>query len=264
MKKDALFGGNVNAPVVASLRVADVAPDPNQPRKFFDQPAIKELAVTIKEKGLIQPIIVRTNPEGDGYIIIAGERRWRAVQVNGSETIDAVVRDDLDARACALIENVQRENLKPMEEAEAISTLIEDEGMTQADVANILGMGRVSVTQLLKIRSLPDEIKAESITLNTSKSMLIELCSISDEKIITKLWNRSKNEALSIADIRRVRDKAKTSKKNAEEEIELSAQEKAIRKAFDALESLKDKPLSEAERARLIELQAKVSALLDI
>lgn len=257
--KSSLFGTAVNAPVVATLRVADIAPDPEQPRKHFDKAALKELATTIKEKGLIQPIIVRTNPHG-GYIIIAGERRWRAVQLNGSETIQAVVRDDLDARAASLIENIQRQNLRPVEEADAVARLIEEQNLSQGDVATMLGMGRASVNQLLKIRSLPEELRVESIELDTPKSMLVELASISDVTLIKRLWNRSKKEALSIADIRRVRDAAKTGKK--EVEVELSREERAIRQAFDALESLKGRPLSEAERVRLSELHAKISELL--
>ena len=208
---DALFGTNVNAPVVASLRVDEISPDPNQPRKHFDEGSLKELATTIKEKGLIQPIIVRTNPDG-GFIIIAGERRWRAVKMNQAETIEAVVRDDLDARAASLIENIQRENLKPVEEAEAISTLIEEKGISQGEVATMLGTGRASINQLLKIRDLPDDIKLESIALDTSKTILVELCSVKDEPAICKLWKRSKKEALSIADIRRVKASIKNKK----------------------------------------------------
>jgi len=260
---NALFGRHVNAPVVATLRVDEIAPDPKQPRKHFDKEALKELAATIKEKGLIQPIIVRSNPEGVGYIIIAGERRWRAAQINGSDTVQAIVRNDLDARAASLIENIQRQNLKPVEEAEAVAALIEEENLTQGDVAAMLGMGRASVNQLLKIHTLPEELQKESIALDTPKSILVELASIKDQAAIKKLWNRSKKEALSIADIRRVRDAAKANKKQGEEEAELTLQERMIRKAFDALEVLKKKPLTEAERARLVELQAKIAGILE-
>jgi ParB family chromosome partitioning protein len=261
--ENALFGSNVNAPVVSTLRVAEIQPDPKQPRKHFEKEALKELAATIKEKGLIQPIIVRSKEDGDGYTIIAGERRWRAVQLNGAETIQAIVRNDLDARAASLIENIQRQNLRPVEEADAIAILIEEENLSQGDVAAMLGMGRASINQLLKIRNLPEELKQESIASDTPKSILVELTSIKDEKLIKKLWARSKKEALSIADIRRVRDAAKKHKEAAEEEAELSLQERMIRRAFDALEVLKNKPLSEAERARLVELQAKIAAMLD-
>ena len=257
--KSSLFGVAVNAPVVATLRVEDIQPDPEQPRKHFDKASLKELATTIKEKGLIQPIIVRTNPHG-GYIIIAGERRWRATQLNGAETIQAVVRDDLDARSAALIENIQRQNLKPVEEADAVARLIEEQNLSQGDVATILGLGRASVNQLLKIRTLPDELREESLALDTPKSILVELASVNDEKLIKRLWNRSKNEALSVADIRRVRDAAKKGKK--EVEVELTREERALRQAFDALEALKGRPLTEAERARLTELQAKIAELL--
>jgi ParB family transcriptional regulator, chromosome partitioning protein len=260
-EKSALFGDLQTAPVVAKLAVSAIEPDPNQPRKVFDKGALKELAQTIKQNGLVQPITVRS-VEGGKYMIIAGERRWRAVQLNGDETIDAVVRDDLDHRACSLIENIQRENLKPLEEADAIAELIASNNISQGDVANMLGMGRASVNQLLKIRDLPDEVRLESLELNTPKSILVELASIKDTAAITKLWKKSKNEALSLAQIRAVRN-AKKTKKDVGDGVELSRQEKAIRSAFDSLEALKDHPLSEAERARLSELHAKITALLE-
>ena len=127
-------------------------------------------------------------------------------------------------------------------------------------MATILGLGRASVNQLLKIRTLPDELREESLALDTPKSILVELASVNDEKLIKRLWNRSKNEALSVADIRRVRDAAKKGKK--EVEVELTREERALRQAFDALEALKGRPLTEAERARLTELQAKIAELL--
>ena len=258
--KSSLFGAAVNAPVVATLKVVEITPDPEQPRKHFDKAALKELATTIKEKGLIQPIIVRTNAADGGYIIIAGERRWRAVQLNGAETIQAVVRDDLDARAASLIENIQRQNLRPVEEADAIARLIDEQNLSQGDVATMLGIGRASVNTLLKIRNLPEEVKQESIALDTPKTILIELSTINDGAAIRKLWNKSKKESLSIADIRRVRDAVKHGKK--EVEVELTREERALRQAFDALEFLKDRPLSETERTRLNELRVKIATLL--
>ncbi|MEA3639971.1 MAG: ParB/RepB/Spo0J family partition protein [Lamprobacter sp.] len=258
-----LFGNSiVNAPVVATIRLDEIEPDTNQPRKHFDKDALKELAATIKEKGLIQPIIVRSNPDSTGYIIIAGERRWRAARINNAETIEAIVRDDLDARAAALIENIQRQNLKPLEEADAVATLLAEAELSQGDLAAMLGMGRASLNQLLKIRALPDDIKQESVVADTPKSILIELSSIKDEPVVRRLWKRYRNSDLTIADIRRVRDAGKNKKGATEELTGINIEERNIRKAIGAIATLVEKPLTDQERSLLVELQQRIQTLL--
>lgn len=254
-----LFGGLGSGPNVADLPLSEIVPDPNQPRKHFDADSIKELAETIKEQGLIQPIIVRTNPDGGGYIIIAGERRWRAAQKAGLEKINAIVRDDLEPETAALIENIQRVNLKPLEEAEAIQHLIEEKGISQGDVGALIGKSRITVNQLLKLRTLPEEVKAESIALDTPKTILVELSKLNDEKTITRLWRRSKSEALSVAQIRA----AKTKKTQPADDSEPpSPTGRAFERAFNALAILKVADLTDDDRGRLMDLRAAIDALL--
>jgi len=131
-----------------------------QPRKDMDVAALEELAQSIKTQGLLQPIVVR--PIGEGrYEIIAGERRWRATQLAELHTIPALVKqvDDETTMALALIENIQRENLNPMEEATAIQRLIDELGVTHQEVATALGKSRASVTNLLRLMSLNLEVR---------------------------------------------------------------------------------------------------------
>ena len=131
-----------------------------QPRTHMDKAALEELSASIKSQGVVQPIVVRLLPSGS-YEIIAGERRWRAAQLAGLETIPAVVRrvPDEAAIAIALIENIQRENLNPVEEAAALQRLIDEFGMTHQRVAEAVGRSRAAVTNLLRLLSLSPELR---------------------------------------------------------------------------------------------------------
>jgi len=130
-----------------------------QPRRHFDPDALQELADSISAQGMVQPVVVR--PVDDGYELIAGERRWRAAQIAGLHELPAVVRalDDQAAAAVALIENIQREDLNPLEEARAIARLVEDFGLTHQQVAAAVGRSRASVSNLLRLQELDEEVK---------------------------------------------------------------------------------------------------------
>ncbi|WP_185265855.1 ParB/RepB/Spo0J family partition protein [Halopseudomonas xiamenensis] len=131
-----------------------------QPRRDMDPQALEELADSIKAQGVMQPIVVRPI-EGDRYEIIAGERRWRATQQAGLDSIPAVIREvpDEAAIAMALIENIQREDLNPIEEAIALQRLQQEFELTQQQVADAVGKSRVTITNLLRLMSLPDDVK---------------------------------------------------------------------------------------------------------
>lgn len=146
----------------AGLRTIDVDrihPGPFQPRSVFEPEALKELADSIREQGVIQPIMVRA--VGDGFEIIAGERRWRAAQQAGLDKIPVVVREVEDevAVALALIENIQREDLNPLEEAAALKRLVEDFQLTHEEAAKAVGRSRSMVTNLLRLLELPAEVR---------------------------------------------------------------------------------------------------------
>lgn len=137
------------------IGVHEVYRSPYQPRRHFDEAAIAELAASLKTQGLLQPIVVRERANG-GYELIAGERRWRAAQVAQMDRIPALVRQasDKEASALALIENIQRENLKPLEEAQALVRLREEFGLTHEQVAESVGKSRTAVTNLMRLLNL--------------------------------------------------------------------------------------------------------------
>lgn len=144
-----------------NLPIASISPLPGQPRTHFDDAALGELAASIAARGVIQPIIVR--PMGDGsYQLVAGERRWRAAQKAQLHDIPAIVRtlDDREVMALALIENLQREDLNPVEEARAYHRLSEEEAMTQADIAAMVDKSRSHVANMQRLLALPEEILA--------------------------------------------------------------------------------------------------------
>lgn len=141
------------------LRVSEIEPNRGQPRKNFDDETISALADSIKEHGILQPILVR--PYGSGYQIVAGERRWRAARMLGMSEVPVQIKElsDLEAMQLALIENLQRENLNPVEEAKGYSELVESYGMTQEEVAKTVGRSRSSVANAMRLLALPKEIQ---------------------------------------------------------------------------------------------------------
>ncbi|MDK2761899.1 MAG: ParB/RepB/Spo0J family partition protein [Sphingopyxis sp.] len=177
---NALFGdAAVEAPVLASpgaaaktastptdsvqhIGVGSISPLPGQPRRHFDEAAIAELADSIALRGLLQPIIVRRSPNGEGYQLVAGERRWRAAQWAGLHQIPALVRelDDAATYEIALVENIQRQDLNAIEEASAYRRLIEDFGHNQEALAKLVGKSRSHVANLMRLLDLPASVQA--------------------------------------------------------------------------------------------------------
>jgi ParB family chromosome partitioning protein len=152
----------VEAPEAGELRelpVGLIKPNPGQPRTKFDPEALAALAASIETSGIVQPLLVRPLPDGS-YELVAGERRWRAAQKAGLEKVPAVVRDQAEAERlqAALIENMVREDLNPVEEAKACAALVEDLGLTKEDLARRVGRSRPAVSNLIRLLELPDEI----------------------------------------------------------------------------------------------------------
>lgn len=143
------------------LYLSQIEPNKNQPRKMFDETSLEELASSIKQHGIIQPIIVRDIDKGKKYQIIAGERRWRAAKIAGLEKMPAIIKeyDDANRMAVALIENIQRENLNPLEEAQAIQSLLEECHMTHSQIADSIGKSRATVSNLLRLLALTPHVK---------------------------------------------------------------------------------------------------------
>ena len=146
---------------IVYVQSGQIKPNPFQPREDFDQQSIEELAQSIKEKGVIQPLLVRR--KGDNYELIAGERRLRAANSLGLKEIPIIVRDvtDQDSLELALIENIQREGLNPIEEAHAYQHLLDKFNVTQEKISEVLGKARVTITNTLRLLKLPHEIQDE-------------------------------------------------------------------------------------------------------
>jgi len=162
---DALLSGPDDTAAPPETGIAEIALDQivrgrYQPRRIFTEESLNELAASIRAQGLMQPIVVRPRPQG-GYELIAGERRWRAARIAGLDQIPAVVREVADDRASAmaLIENIQRENLNPLEEALALQRLRDEFALTQQQVADAVGKSRVAVTNLLRLLNLPPAVR---------------------------------------------------------------------------------------------------------
>jgi ParB family chromosome partitioning protein len=172
-------GGVASGDELRDLKVAEVHPNPNQPRKRFDDDALQALADSLGERGVLQPVLVRPSPAGTGFELVAGERRWRAARLAGLETLPAIVRERDDATTLedALIENVAREDLNPVEEARAVAGLVEELGLTREAVAKRIGRSRVAVSNLLRILDLPDEaldlLEAGSLTEGHGRALLM-------------------------------------------------------------------------------------------
>lgn len=149
------------APIERRVPIGEIRPNPRQPRRFFDEDRIAELADSIRHQGVLQPLVVRKTD--DGYELIIGERRFRAAQRAGLDRVPVVVKDVSDAESLemALVENIQREELTPIEEALAYRQLMEEFHFTQEEMAQRVGKSRPVVTNLLRILQLPEEIKEE-------------------------------------------------------------------------------------------------------
>ena len=190
---------------VDTLPLREIEPDPEQPRKTFDEQALGELAASIAEHGLLQPIAVRPRPMG-GYSIVAGERRWRASRMAGLTEVPVVIKDVSDEQAMelALVENLQREDLDPIEVAEGCKKLIERYGLTQEEAAKRLGKSRSAITNAMRLLNLPeyvrDQVRTGDISAGHAKALLSlgspEQMSAAADQIIAKDMSVRQAEAL--------------------------------------------------------------------
>ena len=187
---------------VTEIEIGKIKPNPNQPRKNFDSEALNELASSIKMHGIVQPIVV--NDMGDGsYMIIAGERRWRAANICGLKTVPAVVRNytDKQVKEISIIENLQREDLNPIEAAKAIKELMDEYGLTQEVVADRIGKSRSSIANTLRLLSLyPDVLKmVEDGKLSAGHARCLVV--IEDKNQQIKLAQLTVNKNLSVREL---------------------------------------------------------------
>ena len=211
------------------IRISDIQKNPYQPRKEFSKEKIEELAQSIKENGLIQPIIVRQSPV-IGYEILAGERRYRASIAAGLSEVPVIIKkiSDQDMMVHSIIENLQREDLNPIEEAKAYQSLI-DKGYTHADIAEKMGKSRPYITNLVRLLTLPDFILKEVETGKLSQAharLLIQL-PLKEQK---NLLNRIQKEDLSVRQVEDLLKEEKNKKKSKEKDHFIKEEEENLKK----------------------------------
>jgi len=199
---DAIFHSNpkVDEPV-NTVVINELRPNPYQPRRVFDDDKLAELTASIQEHGIIQPIIVRSAVRG--YEIVAGERRWRAAQEAGLKQVPVVVRDfsDLQMNEIALIENLQREDLNPIEIAEAYTSLMDKFNITQEELAKKVGQSRSHVANLLRLLNLPVEIRDHVSRGTLSMGHARAILGLADKKQQIQLAEKAIDEELSVREV---------------------------------------------------------------
>ncbi len=230
---------------IVELPIEELRPNPYQPRKIFNDEALNDLANSIKEHGVFQPIIVKKSIKG--YEIIAGERRYRASKLAGLSKIPAIIRDFSDEQMMeiALLENLQRENLNAIEEAHAYKTMLEKLNITQDQLAIKVGKSRSYVTNMLGILRLPKDVQRLVVQDKLSMGHARMLSKLEDENKIIELANRVVNEGLTVRDIEKITSSEEVAKKNKivrkeEKSNEFKYIEELLRDKLDTKIKIKD------------------------
>lgn len=236
------------------VEIKDIKTNPNQPRKYFNQKALQDLSNSIKEKGVLQPVIIAI--DNDRQIrLVAGERRLRAAQMAGLEKIPARITKGIAAEI-ALIENIQREDLQPIEEAEAMEQMIKEFGYTQDELSQILGKARTTITEVLSLNKLSEEIKEKCRRADISKRTLVEIAKQKTPEAMLGLLEQTKQENLKSDGIREL-----TRKKRNKEQISQTPKTLLLGKKF--VSQLKEiKNLNEVEKKELLDIQKELEGFL--
>lgn len=217
---DSLFEQNTvdEQEKMVSLRLTEIVPNREQPRKQFDEEGISELAASIAQHGLLQPLTVR--PLADGtYQLVAGERRWRASRLAGLDEVPVIVREmnDREAAEIALIENLQREDLNPMEEAVGLSTLMETYGLTQEETAKAVSKSRPAVTNALRLLHLPGAVRDLVGSGQLSAGHARAILSFADEEQQVAAAKAAVENGWSVREVERQAKKARTAREVSRE-----------------------------------------------
>lgn len=229
---DTLFMDNTNdIQVKKTLRTSEIEPNRDQPRKVFSDEAIAALADSIREYGVLQPILVR--PLGTGmYQIVAGERRWRAARMLGLDEVPVNIKElsDLEAMQIAIVENLQRENLNPLEEASGYSELIEKFGMTQEKVAKLVGRSRSAVANAVRLLTLPESVQKMVENADLSAGHARALLAFDDEELLIATAQKAAGGGLTVRQVEKI------AQKSTEETPEKPASDTKIDNYFKEME----------------------------
>lgn len=222
----------------STLNINDIIPNREQPRKTFDEAALQELADSIRLHGVLQPLLVRPLASG-GYQLVAGERRWRASRIAGLSEVPVVVKElsDTEAMQLAIIENLQREDLNPIEEAEGLQVLIDRCGFTQEEAAVSVGKSRPAITNALRLLRLPKEVREMTQSGEISAGHARALLAFDNEAMMLEAAKRIVSHKLTVREVEKMAQKPKMRTKRAQprrdsfyDEVELSLSETLGRK----------------------------------
>jgi ParB family chromosome partitioning protein len=233
-------------PELRDLPVGEIEPNPDQPRTHFEKSALDALATSIATAGLLQPLIVRPVP-GGRYELIAGERRWRAAQQAGLDRVPAVIRTSPEDERLqqALIENMVREDLNPVEEARACAALVDDLGISKEELARRVGRSRASISNLIRLLDLPDDVQGLLERGDLSEGHGRALLQVSDQGVRKKLAKQAADEGWSVREVesrtrgdgaggKKKRTPSKGGRISAEERAALADAEDALGEALGA------------------------------
>ena len=243
---------------IMQVKISELRSNPYQPRKVFDQNALMELANSIKEHGVFQPIIIKKSIKG--YEIVAGERRARASRIAGRETIPAIVRDfnDQEMMEIALLENLQREDLNPIEEAMAYQNLMAARGLSHEQLAARIGKSRSYVTNMVGLMNLPDSVKDLVIARKISATHARTLSKIKDPEKVEAMADRIINEGLTTAAIEEM-----TQDKSFEKRIKVERHETEENKTYKYVQNILSDKLSTKVRIRGTKIEISFQDLED-
>lgn len=242
----------VPANAVVDIRLGDIDPNRDQPRKRFDGEALEQLAESIKSNGVLSPILVVR--DGERYTIVAGERRWRASRLAGLQTIPAIVRDwdEIKRREAALVENIQREDLNPIEEAQGIAALMNECALTQEAVAERLGRSRPAVANLLRLLNLPQPVQQAVIDGVLSAGHARVLAGVPDEEIQAMLFARTVQYGWSVRRLEEMARQAMEEKKEKPAPLPLPVEYEALRDRLRCATGLKVSMKGNEEKGKIV------------
>ena len=223
----------------STLNINEIIPNKEQPRKTFDQTALEELADSIRQHGVLQPLLVRPLPNG-AYQLVAGERRWRASRLAELKEVPVIIKEltDSEAMEIAIIENLQREDLNPIEEAEGLQTLIDKCGFTQEEVATSVGKFRPAITNALRLLKLPEDVREMTKKGEISAGHARALLSFDNQALMQEVAAKIVSDKLTVRDVEKLAKRPKTAetkkaprrRDSIYDEVELSLTEALGRK----------------------------------
>lgn len=242
---------------IIEVNLDELRPNPYQPRKVFDENALNELAESIKEHGVFQPVIIKKSIKG--YEIIAGERRVRASKLAGKTTIPAIIRTFTDEQMMeiALLENLQRENLNAMEESKAYELMLNNLHLTQEELAKKVGKSRSHITNMLGLLKLPDDVQNLVVSNDISMGHARVLSKLSDEEEIKKLANEIVEKKMPVRDIEKI-----TSDKSIEKKVKINRQDS--NDEYKYIEELMSEKLDSKVKVRNHKIEISFSNTADL